>query len=61
MTTVLYAHRGFIWNDVYASEAAALDSFGLYFEATVLDVFPGTVTGREMRRLAKTHGCKVGR
>lgn len=60
MTTVLYISRGHLFNDVYASEDAALGSFGLYVTATIVDIVSGELTGRDMRRRAKAEGVKLG-
>lgn len=59
MTTVIYKSQGFIYNDLYETEESALRAFDRELGCTIVDIFPGTVTGREMRRIAKSHKCKL--
>ena len=61
MTTVIYLSRGYIYNDLYDTEAAALRAFDRELGCTIIDIFPGTVTGRDMRRIAKENRAKIAR
>jgi hypothetical protein len=61
MTTVIYLSQGHVYNDTYSSEESALRAFDRPLGCTIIDIFPGTVTGKDMRRIAKENRAKIAR
>lgn len=59
MTTIIYLSNGYIYNDTHPSVESAMRAFDREFGSTIVDVIDGTVTGREMRRIAKSYRAKL--